>query len=219
MEKVQDAFGRLPGGHPDGLAEIKPNHLAELRQIYFEELDKHLAPEDRSSIVIDKLPLNICLAGLIHRIFPQARFVFSLRHPCDCVLSCFMQEFRINEGMANFLDLEDAARLYDKIMDLWEQYKTVLPLDVHTVKYESLIEAFEETLTPLLDFLGVGWDDGVRDYTKTAIERGKIFTPSYNQVTQPLYTRARGRWERYREQMQPVLPPLLPWVGHFGYGV
>ena len=78
---------------------------------------------------------------------------------------------------------------------------------------------FEETLTPLLDFLGVGWDDGVRDYTKTAIERGKIFTPSYNQVTQPLYTRARGRWERYREQMQPVLPTLLPWAGHFGYGV
>ena len=214
-----NALDQLPGGYPDSLAKLEANHLAELRQIYFEEFDKHLAPEDRSSIVIDKLPLNICLAGLIHRIFPQARFVFSLRHPCDCVLSCFMQGFRINEGMANFLDLEDAARLYDKIMDLWEQYKTVLPLDVHTVKYESLIEAFEETLTPLLDFLGVGWDDGVRDYTKTAIERGKISTPSYNQVTQPLYTRARGRWERYREQMQPVLPTLLPWAGHFGYGV
>ena len=113
-----NALDQLPGGYPDSLAKLEANHLAELRQIYFEELDKHLAPEDRSSIVIDKLPLNTIDAGLIHRIFPKASFLFAQRHPCDCVLSCFMQEFRTNDAMANFLDLEDAARLYDKIMDL-----------------------------------------------------------------------------------------------------
>ena len=61
-------------------------------------------------------------------------------------------------------------------------------------------------------------DDGVRNYAETAHSREKIYTPSYNQVTQPLYTRARGRWERYREKMQPVLPVLLPWARRFGYG-
>ncbi len=120
--------------------------------------------------------------------------------------------------MASFQDLEEAARLYDKVMTLWHQYRAVLPLEVHTVRYESLIESFEETLTKVLDFLGVDWDDGVRNYVETAYRRGKINTPSYNQVTQPLYTRARGRWERYREQMQPVLPTLLPWAKRFEYG-
>ena len=218
VEKIQNALGRLPGGNPDGLAELEPAQLAALRQIYFAELDEHLEPEDRSAIVVDKLPLNIVHAGLIHRIFPKASFLFAQRHPCDCVLSCFMQKFKINEAMANFLDLEDAARLYDKVMTLWQQYQTILPLEVHTVRYESLIEAFEETLTPLFDFLGVGWDDEVRNFTETAYRRGKIHTPSYNQVTQPLYTRSRGRWERYREQMQPVLPTLLPWARSYGYG-
>ena len=129
-----------------------------------------------------------------------------------------MQNFKINDAMANFLNLEDAALLYDKVMTLWQQYQAGLPLEVHTVRYESLVETFEETLSPLLDFLSVGWDDGVRNYAETAYRRGKISTPSYNQVTQPLYTRARGRWERYREPMQSVLPALLPWARRFGYG-
>ncbi len=128
-----------------------------------------------------------------------------------------MQNFEINQAMVSFLDLEEGARLYHKVMTLWLQYRKVLPLAVHTLRYESLVGGFEETLAPLLDFLGVDWDDGVRNYTETAARRGKINTPSYNQVTEPLYTRARGRWQRYREQMQPVLPLLLPWARRFGY--
>ncbi len=215
---MREAVERLPGGYPDGLAELDPAHLEALRHVYFTELDKHLGPEGRPAVVIDKLPLNLAEAGLIHRIFPQARFLFVQRHPCDCVLSCFMQKFKLNEAMVHFLNLEDATRLYDKVMTLWHNYLEVLPLQVHTIRYESLIETFEETLTPLLDFLGVEWDDSVRNYAETASGRDRIMTPSYYQVTQPLYTRARGRWEGYREQMQPVLPTLLPWAKRLGYG-
>ena len=217
VDNVRNALGQLSGGDPDGLATINSAQLAELRQIYCTELDKHLEPDDPSAVVIDKLPLNSIEAGIIHRIFPQARFLFVQRHPCDSVLSCFMQDFKITDAMANFLDLGDAARLYDKVMSLWHQYREVLPLKVHTVRYESLIGAFEETLTPALEFLGVGWDDRIRSYTKTALRRTRITTPSYSQVTQPLYTRARGRWERYRRHMEPVLPILLPWARRFGY--
>ena len=214
---LRRALGQLAGGYPHCLAEINSAQLTELRQIYFAELDKYLAPEGLSAIVVDNAPLNTIDVGLIHRIFPSARFLFARRHPCDCVLSSYMQLFRINDAMANFLDLADSANLYDKVMTLWQQYMTVLPLAVHTVRYESLIEAFTETLTPVFDFLGVGWDDGVLDYAATAYRRGKISTPSYNQVIQPLYMRSRGRWERYRGQMQEVLPTLLPWAKRFGY--
>ena len=47
--------------------------LAELRQAYFDELDKHVEAQDRPVQVVDKLPLNAVEAGLIHRIFPGAR--------------------------------------------------------------------------------------------------------------------------------------------------
>ena len=73
-------------------------------------------------------------------------------------------------------------------------------------------------MIPVLGFLGLDWDDDLRNYTQTALRRGRIHTPSYHQVTQPHYTRARGRWERYREHMEPVLPTLLPWASRYGYG-
>ena len=215
---VREALERLPGGYPDGLAALGPAELEALRKTYFAELDKHLEPAGRAAVVVDKLPMNMVEAGLVHRIFPQTRFLFVQRHSCDCVLSCFMQNFTMNEAMVNFLDLAGAARLYDKVMTLWRTYQEVLPLAVHTVRYESLIEADRETLAPMFDFLGLAWDDGVWNYAETASHRGKIATPSHYQVTQPLYTTARGRWERYSAQMQPVLPILLPWAGRLGYG-
>ncbi len=219
LQKVRAALEHLTGGDPDGLATLEPEDLEGLRHTYFTELDKHVAPEDRSSIIIDKNPLHTVEAGLIHRIFPQARFLFTQRHPCDCVLSCFMQNFATNDAMINFLDLEAAAHLYDRVMSLWRQYQDVLPLTVHTVRYEYLVESFEETLTPALEFLGLDWDDNLQNYTKTAHQRGQINTASYNQVTQSLYTRARDRWQGYHDPMQPVLPTLRPWAQHFGYDV
>ena len=217
IEKVRHVLKTFPKGDPDCLAELTPEQLAEVRHTYFTELDKHLNPEDRSRIVVDKMPLNILNVGHIQRIFPQAKFLFALRHPCDCVLSCFMQSFTVNHAMANFLDLTDAARLYDETMKLWSHFQAVFPLDVHTVCYENLVEEFDDTLAPLFDFLGVDWDDAVKNYSETARQRGIINTPSYNQVTQPIYKRASGRWERYSEQMEPVLPILLMWAKHFGY--
>ena len=40
---------------------------------------------------------------------------------------------------------------------------------------------------------------------------------SFDQVTEPLSTRSVGRWKRYRKQLEPVLPVLLPWAKKLGY--
>ena len=34
---------------------------------------------------------------------------------------------------------------------------------------------------------------------------------------QPIYNRAAGRWQRYRQQMMPVMPYLASWVEAYGY--
>jgi len=55
------------------------------------------------------------------------------------------------------------------------------------------------------------------DHQRTARERGTIVTPTYDQVTEPLTARPVGRWKRYRKQLEPVLPVLLPWAERLGY--
>jgi tetratricopeptide (TPR) repeat protein len=212
LQRARDTvgdFARLP--------DLDAEEIARLRNLYFAALDE-IAPEAAGKTIVDKLPLNILGAPLIHRLFPGAPIILSLRHPCDAVLSCFMQVFEPNDAMANFLNLGDAADLYDKVFTFWEQCRAGLPLNVHPLRYEDLIERPEEQMRALIGFLGLDWDPRLLDHRRTAAARGTIVTPSYAQVTQPLYRAAAGRWERYRAQMAPVLPVLCPWAERLGYG-
>lgn len=198
--------------------ELTDEQVLELRDAYMTSLKQHMRDQPiAGQVVVDKLPLNIVNVGLISKVFPDAQFLLVLRHPCDCVLSCFMQQFRLNDAMANFLDLKSAAQCYDKVMSLWTTYREALPLRLHTVNYEQVVADLEATVSQVLEFLSLDWEDAMADYKATALERKRIGTPSYHQIVQPLYNRAKGRWRRYRAQMIPVLPILLRWVEAYGY--
>jgi tetratricopeptide (TPR) repeat protein len=225
-------------GHPDtavleevhllGAAERQIGKVADLprasvhalrhaRDAYFSELDRNV-PKGFSGLVVDKLPLNLLGAPFIEAIFPGAKIIFAQRHPCDAVLSGFMQSFVMNDAMASFLTIEDGADLYDAVMSGWRAMLERFDLSVHTVVYERLVVDAEAQLRPLIDFLGLPWDDRVLAHAETAKERGAIITPSYHQVTEPLNARAVGRWRRYEKQLESVLPVLLPWAEWLGYG-
>ncbi len=220
-QKILDAVRGMPKGYPHALVDFDTLDIAYLRAAYFRAAAEHgaaatsnLAP---SKLLLDKFPMNITLAGLLHRVFPKARFVLAIRHPCDVVLSCFMQDFELNNTMANFCTLGDAVALYTKTMDLWQAYREQLPLNVHTIRYEDVIDDFDGQVSALCDFLGVPWDDGLRQFADKALDRGRINTPSYEQVSRPIYREARYRWERYREYLAPYLPALQPYIERFGY--
>jgi Sulfotransferase family len=134
------------------------------------------------------------------------------------VLSCWMQNFRITRAMASFLTLESAARMYDAAMSHWQRCREVMPLRVHTIRYEEMVEDLEGQLRPLLGFLDLAWDPSLTDHQATARDRGYIRTPSYSQVTEAIYRRSKGRWESYRDHFSPeALGLLAPWVREWGY--
>ncbi|ODU21098.1 MAG: hypothetical protein ABS87_07820 [Sphingomonas sp. SCN 67-18] len=194
--------------------------VADARAHYFEEIARVApAPFDETKMLVDKSPLFLSKAVLIQRLFPNARFILALRHPCDVLLSCFMSNFRLNDAMSNFLRLEDAAAFYDLTFQHWERARALFPLNVHTIVYERLIEDVEAEVRPLFDFLGLDWHDAALDHRATAKARGLITTASYAQVVEPIYKRAAGRWERYRRHLEPILPTLQPWVEKFGYSL
>jgi hypothetical protein len=211
LAAAQKSFGAmmdLPG--------LSQPQLHAARQAYFDELDRH-APADFQGLVVDKLPLNMLGLPLIYSIFPDSRVIFAQRHPADVVLSAFMQSFVLNDSMASFLDISDAADFYDAAMSAFARARDLLPLEVHTAVYEQLVVHAEQSLRPLLEFLGLPWRDELLDHQRTARERGAIVTPSYDQVTKPLSRVPSGRWKRYRAQLGPVLPTLLSWAERLGY--
>ena len=133
------------------------------------------------------------------------------------MLSSFLQSFALNPSMASFLDLGDAGDFYDVAMTLWTRSLDALPIQSRSVAYEELVADPESSLRPLVQFLGLDWHEEMLDHRATAMARDSIGTPSYDQVAQPLNPRASGRWRRYEDTLQPVLPLLLPWADRLGY--
>ena len=211
-----EAFELMAQGRKNALAELTQEQVSQLRSIYFKEVARHVQLQP-GCLLVDKSPLNTIYVHLIWRVFPQAKFILALRHPCDVCLSCFMQNILIPEDRSSFLTLESSAAIYGNVMRTWVEAVRILPLDYHQIRYEDLVADFEKETLSLLDFLGVGWDESVFGHVEHAIKRGTISTPSYHQVTQPIYQHAKFRWKRYSKQFAPVMPELQPFINYFNY--
>lgn len=205
-------------GEYERIASVDELQLQSLRARYWEAAASHVSGLD-GRLLVDKFPLGAIEAPLIHRLFPAAPVIFTLRHPCDVVLSCFMQRFRPSPTLVSFHRLEDAAKLYDKVMAFWSQCRQAMPLKVHEIRYEALVAEPERELRELLAFLGLEWDSRVLKHKQAAERRSFITSASYAEVVEPLYDRSIGRWKRYREQLKPVLPLLEPWAVKLGYDI
>ena len=197
------------------LAHIEAREAARQRDAYWAEV-RRFGVEPRGKVFIDKMPLMSVNLPLVAKLFPKARILFARRDPRDVVLSCFRRRFGMNPSMYQLLTLEGAAAYYDEVMRLSEIYRRVLPSPQHLVRYESLVEDFEATARAACVFLGLEWDEGLRDFAAKARTRG-ISTPSAAQVSRGLNREGQGTWRRYQAHMAGVAPLLRAWVEAFGY--
>jgi LPS sulfotransferase NodH len=196
---------------------VSPKLAAEARDHYFDELARQ-RKKSGDVIQIDKMPLASSDAEYLRRIMPAARFIFSIRHPYDVVLSCFRQNFVHNPAMENFRTIADAAALYDRTMTDWFKVHSLEDdPEVVYVRYEDLVQNFRPTLERVLDFIGVGWDDAVLDFVAAADKRFAK-TPSYKKVRSGLSIGVQSSRENYKFLFDTKETAVLKkWVKHFGY--
>ena len=216
VEAAIDEMRRLGHRYPEELDRLDAVTLTLIRRKYWDEVGKaiDLAPRVR---LVDKYPFNAVRLPFISKLFPKAKVVMLLRHPADACLSCYMQKFRLNAGTRYWASLESTADLYARMMTTWLNHEEVLGFPVHTMRYEDLVADMPTQMRKLLEHLGLPWDPAVMDYAERAKGRGRISTPSYAQVVEPIYSKAVGRWHHYSTYMAPHMPALDPFVRRFGY--
>lgn len=197
------------------LAALSDEELSGLRNAYWKAVRENGA-NVAGKVFVDKLPFHSVNLPLIARLFPDAKILFALRDPRDVVLSCFRNRFEMTAHSFEFFLLDDCARYYAAVMHLAKLCREKLPLNILLHRYEDMIENFDKSVHAVCDFIGIEWNDSMRDFREgaRAIDPGGV---SAVQVRQGLYKSAVGQWRRYGDQLAPVLPILTPWIEFYGY--
>lgn len=209
LEHAVADFSGFARGYPDAMDALQADDVRALRARYRQAAAVHL--DGRSAkLIVDKLHLRCLHVGLIRRLFPDARILFALRHPGDVVLSNFMQQYAPNDAFIHFDTLADSARVYARVLALWRHSLGVLPLRWDSVRYERLIDDPATELARVSAFLGIAADPAMLDRQARNATRERVRTNSYQQVAEPIYQRAAGRWQRYRKYLEPCIDTLRP---------
>jgi len=216
-------FNRLAGKLRQHDARILDN-LDVLRQYDCDELRKHylIMVSERikrrwDAQLVDKNPLNMLWMPMIFRLFPRAKFILALRHPCDVVLSCYMQNFRSSILGAACSTLERLAAAYVQSMQYWLEDVGIFQPDLLVSRYEDLVADFPGQSQRIARFLNLEDAEPLQNFDQHARSKGYIGTPSYTQVIEPVNKRGLDRWKKYPREFEPVLPILEPMLRHWGY--
>lgn len=201
---------------PHDLGRLDQRDCDELRKGYL-ILASDKVPRRWDARLVDKNPLNMLWLPMIHRMFPRAKFILALRDPRDVVLSCYMQNFRAAVLAVAGQTLEHLAHAYVAAMKNWLHHAEVFKPDVFVSRYEDLVTDTPGQTRRIAVFLGLNGADSMLKFDARAREKGYIKTPSYTQVIEPVNRKGIGRWHRYREYFEPVLPILQPMLEHWGY--
>lgn len=216
VQRMLERLREQGADYPSALADLTAEQCAMLREVYWQEAA--ITVERPAGVrLVDKHPLNFLALPLIRRIFPQSPLIFCVRHPCDSILSSYMQNFRDPRLAAECTSIARLADLYQRLTERWINDSKLFPSKILVCRHEQLVTDAEQQLRRIGEFLGIDDTSAMLNFSEHARARGFIGTPSYAQVVQGLNSDALGRWERYRAWLEPSLPALAPIIDHWGY--
>ena len=184
----------------DAIIELRSFDAEQLiagRETFYQMTESYLDEPIGQRLLIEKNPLQTADLPLPLRLFPEARLLIALRDPRDVVLSYLFTLIPLNWTSAPATDVVEACRFYADTMRHWLWWRARLDWPTCETVYERLIADPQGETQRVAEFLGLTWDPSMLDERQRS-ERKAVRTPTYVDVTKPLYTRAIGRWKNYR---------------------
>ncbi len=193
--------------YPPCVSQMTPHLREEAARFYLNGIHKL---DTEHSYVVDKMPHNFMHVGLMAMIFPSAKIIHIQRDPRDTALSNFQQNFKAKHGGLGYsFNQEKMAEQFNDYHRMMNHWREVLPDRMFELTYEEMVANQEGITRELLSFVGVEWDDSVKDFHKT--DRA-VRTASVSQVRQPIYQTSKQKWRNYESSLQPFLTGLNPEV-------
>lgn len=201
---------------PEDLAKLNQRDCDELRKGYV-LMGCGKVPRRWDARLVDKNPLNMLWLPMLHRLFPHAKIILAVRHPCDVIWSCYLQNFRAASLVSACRSLTHLARAYVAAMRYWLYHVEIFHPAVLVSRYEDLVADAPAQLQKIAAFLDLDDPAAMLRFASRAREKGFIKTPSYTQVIEPINPRGVGHWLQYRDSFDAVLPIVQPMLEQWGY--
>ena len=219
---IEDIFQNVEGilnrdvKCPEDIPFFDKYDIAKLRKYYNERILEFFGKQALDKIIIDKRPMNIIHLLLIHRIFPDSKILTMIRDPRDVIINCFTELMPANDITLNFSTLDNTILLYQRVMDLYLHYKSIMNLKIHEVRFHDLIKDPEVMMKSLYRYLGFKTPSD-KHYKLSQSEIKKIISINKESVANNLTldSASMGRWRHFSCQLVPHLKTLQPYVDTF----
>ena len=185
LRKVQEKTSR----YPEILLSLSAPQLKMIGEQYIK--DAEIFRTDKP-FFIDKMPNNFRHIGLIKLILPNAKIIDIRRNSMSACFSCYKQLFA--EGQEFTYDFGDLAGYYNNYVELMEHWNQVLPDQILSIKYEDLVNDFENSVNKILNYCNLDFEDECLSFYKN---KRSVRTPSSEQVRQPIYKQGLDYWKNY----------------------
>ncbi|MEM7282303.1 MAG: sulfotransferase, partial [Pseudomonadota bacterium] len=204
--RIVESIGRYRNDgrkFPEAVPELRGKDLAAYGKQYLAEAQQYRTEE--TPFFTDKLPNNFPMLGFIRLILPNAIFINTRRHPYDSCLGAYKQLFGRGQNFTyDQLDLAHYYQQYHKTMTHWH---SVMPGQVLDGHYEETVNDLDSQVGRILDHCGLSFEESCLRYYETA---RSVKTASSEQVRQPIYKSALGKWRKYDQH-------LTLWKDQLGY--
>jgi len=209
--QAEDAFAALLE-----LRSLDRSQLETGRAVYRKFTEGVIGEAIGDRLLIEKDPLLTADLPVVLRLFPNSPMIIPLRDPRDVIISYFFTMVPINWNSAPATDIVEAARFYHDVMRHWVLFRDRIQSPTIETRYEDLVNDQVTEAKRLTDFLGMKWDDSILDVSKRSGQKA-VSTPTYDDITKPIYTSSLRRWENYQKHIEPALGILKPYAKEFGY--
>ncbi len=149
--------------------------------------------------IVDKVPDNYLLLGLLAGLFPRAKLIHCRRDLRDVAVSCWMTHFREIRWANDPQHIASRFRQYQRIMEHWRK---VLPVPLLEVDYEETVADLECAARKLVAWCGLAWESRCLEFHQA---QRPVRTVSAVQVRQPIFTTSVGRWRHYEQSLATLL--------------
>ena len=197
LGKIASSMGRYRSDrveYPEIVKTFRKKDWRAYGEQYMEE-SRHYRSTDKPYFT-DKLPNNFPHVGLAQLILPHAKIINARRHPLDSCLGAYKQLFA--KGQHFTYDIQDLSEYYQQYHKVMTHWHAVLPGKVLDVHYEDTVTRLEWQVRRLLEHCGLPFEEQCLRFHET--DR-PVKTASSEQVRQPIYRSALGKWRHYETHL------------------